>query len=192
MWWYFGGFTALQIIIWVVFLIINKKKMKVTKENTKIADKEAKVFKLYQEIEVMLDSFDQYLREVHEELEENRTALNELSRQATVIYMQTIDAKPVQHSATPVQTPEPDDKPKVYSQYAPLPSKTEELAAKVEEAKNLKNSRLSTKDRETLSKLSSKAQKVRFLMSRGLSIDEVAYETDIGKGEIRLITDLDR
>ncbi|GHV35539.1 hypothetical protein FACS18949_13720 [Clostridia bacterium] len=53
-------------------------------------------------------------------------------------------------------------------------------------------SRLSEKNKEALGRFATKPQKVRFLMGLGLPLEEVAKELDIGKGEVLLITDLDK
>ncbi len=50
---------------------------------------------------------------------------------------------------------------------------------------------LSQRDRDALDRFPTKAQKVRFLMSRGLPLEDIARELGIGKGEVRLITDLE-
>jgi hypothetical protein len=53
-------------------------------------------------------------------------------------------------------------------------------------------SRLSSRDKEALGRFATKPQKVRFLMSRGLALDEVARELSIGRGEVRLIAELEK
>jgi hypothetical protein len=173
---------ALNILLWWLLW----KELKKTREQAKNGgagpERETRVFKLYQEIEGMLDSFDQYVAEVHEELETERAALNETSRQAQLVLLQAMEkAAAIEKLSVPPVTPE----------------SAENSAARKEE--NVKApetkpviSRLSDRDRQTLGRMETKAKRVRFLMSRGLAVDEVARELDIGIGEVRLIADLDR
>jgi hypothetical protein len=118
---------------------------------------------------------------MHGQLDENREELLELSRQARAVYMQSLDTARAAEMPLPVfptvQPPAPPPEPAQKS----APSKNPP-----------KNSRLSEKNREALLRFATKPQKVRFLMSQGLSVDEVARELEIGKVEVQLIADLDK
>lgn len=151
---------------------------------------DAKIARLYRDIEGMLDSFETYVGEVHDEQELRRNELLTLSRQATTLYMQVMQPgvfappKPPEEQPPPPEetAPRPAGKKKeAHSGKEPVP------AAPAEE-----KSRLSPRDRAELDKLSGKGQKIRFLTGKGLSLGEVARELNIGKGEVRLILDLDK
>jgi hypothetical protein len=155
---------------------------------------EDKVFQLYTKIEDMLDSFEEYVREMHVGLEEKRQELIELNRQAQVVYMQAMTAAqsqiPVggmggQPPAMPVGAPD-HIVPRATEPVAPT------ISPKPEKNGKSTPSRLTDKDKESLGRLATKPQKVRYLMSRGFSLDEVAKELDIGRGEVILIADLDK
>lgn len=121
--------------------------------------KQETIFTLYQHIEEMLDSFEEYVGEMHAGLDEKREELLELSRQARAVYLQALEAKP------PVVPPEPEP-------VEPIPIPQFVKPPKKEAGK----SRLSDKDKEALGRFVTKPQKVRFLMSRGLSLEEVAQK----------------
>lgn len=181
--------VTLNLVIWLLTLRYwrGAEKKKNKKNDTPgTAEREARVFKLYQEIEGMLDSFEQYVTEVHEELERERTALHETSRQAHVMLMQSMEkAAAIEKLAAAPPPPPP---------VSASPEKKTQDAKEKEKVPETKTprSRLSDRDRQTLDKLESKSKRVRFLMSRGFAVDEVARELDIGIGEVRLIADLDR
>jgi hypothetical protein len=147
---------------------------------------EEKIFQLYTQIEDMLDSFEEYVREMHIGLEEKRQELIELNRQAQVVYMQVMSVQSQIPVAVPQPVPQPIAEP---DDVTPLKPEKAEMPAKM--TKDIP-SRLTDKDKEALGRFATKPQKVRYLMSRGLSLDEVAKELDIGKGEVILIADLDK
>jgi hypothetical protein len=183
--------AGVNIILWIVTLRYVRKSGK-DKEQNPAADREARVFKLYQEIESMLDSFEQYVPEVHEELERERAALNETARQAQVLLMQAMEkAAAMKKLAAPPPAPPEEKEP---SSDAPRPRGRKPKAPPSGDAPEPKPSdeRLSERDRKTLAGLETKAKRVRFLMSRGFAVDEIARELNIGIGEVRLITDLDK
>ncbi|MCL2084351.1 MAG: hypothetical protein FWH06_03720, partial [Oscillospiraceae bacterium] len=91
----------------------------------------------------------------------------------------------------PIPVPEPPPDPQAREQARGAVIKAREVK-QIANNEKPKPSRLSDRDKEALGRLATKPQKVRFLMSRGLSVEEVARELDIGKGEILLIADLDK
>lgn len=170
------GFT---ITLLIYALSVKRQFEKVREEQKETRELDAKIFRLYNEIEEMLDSFETYVSEVHDEMESRRNELVAMSRQATTLYMQVMqpDAYP------PPRPPKPEDPP---AEERPALKKTDETPPKEEKSK------LSARDLMELGKLGSKGKKIRFLMSRGLNMSEIAREMKIGKGEIRLILDLDK
>ena len=216
---WFCALAAVNAAVWIIHAVHTRRKFaELRAENELMRDKDEKIFRLYQNIEAMLDSFEAYVGEVHGELELRRTELLEISRQATTLYMQGIrpsapsQAAPSQttssqaaniqtvsnaasmqtpftyaaYEATPISAPSqaaPSQAAEPYaSQYAPPARKVQPEPP----------GRLSSRDRHELAKLSGKNKKVRFLMGRGLSVEETARELGIGKGEVLLIVDLDK
>lgn len=167
------------ITLLIYALSVKQQFEKVREEQRENRELDAKIFRLYNEIEEMLDSFEAYVSEVHDEMESRRTELIAMSRQATTLYMQVMqpDAYP------PPRPPKPEEPP---AEERPVLKKTEETPPKEEKSK------LSAHDRTELEKLDGKGKKIRFLMGRGLNMSEIARELKIGKGEIRLILDLDK
>jgi len=188
--WYAWLLVSLQVVSFVFFFLQRPKK---TQEDTR-EYQEDKIFQLYSQIEEMLDSFEEYVREMHIGLEEKRQELIELNRQAQVVYMQIMSTQSHMMGGTgglppalPIRSP---DQPAA----EPLPTapiKPEKADINGKPPKEAP-SRLTDKDKEALGRLATKPQKVRYLMSRGLSLDEVAKELDIGRGEVILIADLDK
>ena len=180
--WYAWLLLALQLIFFVWLFVLSRK----SKKTDEIAPmgREDKIFQLYSQIEEMLDNFESYVGEMHTQLEDKRTELIELNRQAQVVYLQALEggkpAEPENILSAPIPVPAPAPQPKAAAMRKQGGTKEE------------KRSRLTDKDKEALGRFATKPQKVRFLMSRGLSIDEVARELDIGKGEVLLIADLDK
>ncbi|MDR0324700.1 MAG: hypothetical protein LBI19_01225 [Oscillospiraceae bacterium] len=186
---------AASVAALIIVLILHERSVRrrfkeaqaETRENRAL---DQKIVRLYREIEEMLDSFEAYVGEVHEELESRRNELLTMSRQATTLYMQVMQPgvfapKPqVEEAPPPGEPPAPLDKP---AKKEPRPSKKGETPA--EEGKP---SRLSQRDRAELDRLPGKGQKIRYLTGKGLTMSEVARELNIGKGEIRLILDLDK
>ena len=172
-WWYLGGFTILQITVWIVFvrLVLRAAKNNQGGETERQRDREVKLFKLYQEVEDMMDSFEEYVNEVREELEKERADVMELSRKAAEVYLRTLDRP----SVPPVETP-----------------KIIRPAPPAQDAEKKPESRLTAKDRDALRRFATKAQKVRYLMSCGFALEEVAKELNIGKGEVKLIAGLQK
>lgn len=178
--------VSLNLVIWLLTLRYWRRAEKKKKNDTPgTAEREARVFKLYQEIEGMLDSFEQYVSEVHEELERERAGLNESARQAQALLMQAMEKAAAMEKLTAQPPPPPAPTP------APPEKSPQTSKGKAPEGKP-PQSRLTDRERQTLEKLESKSKRVRFLMSRGFAVDEVARELDIGIGEVRLIADLDK
>lgn len=178
--WYAWLLIALQCVCLIWLYVLNNKLKK--KEESTADGREDKIFKLYGEIEEMLDSFESYVGEMHTQLEDKRTELIELNRQAQVVYLQALEGS---------RQTEPENILAAKSAAAPAPAVVHR-ADSVKKPDEKYRSRLTDKDKESLGRFATKPQKVRFLMSRGLSIDEVARELDIGKGEVLLIADLDK
>lgn len=185
--------SAVNIILWLVTLRYFRKP---NKDKDPVTEQEARVFKLYQEIEGMLDSFDQYIPEVHEELERERSALNETARQAQVLLMQAMEKAAAIEKLAMTPPPAPtEEKSAVPEGNRQRPRSGKGKPASPPESKpepKPSDTRLSDRDRQTLSGLETKAKRVRFLMSRGFAVDEIARELNIGVGEVRLITDLEK
>jgi hypothetical protein len=151
---------------------------------------DSKIARLYKEIEEMLDSFEAYVGEAHEELEKRRDELLTMSRQATTLYLQVMQpgvfAPKSQLEEETVPLPaEPDEREKTVKK----PAKGKRADAPAEDGKN---SRLSPRELAELEKMTSKAQKIRYLTGKGFNINEIARELNMGKGEINLILDLDK
>lgn len=185
---------AASVTVLIIVLILHERSIKRRFEETRAEAREnremdQKIVRVYKEIEEMLDSFEAYVGEVHEELELRRNELLAMSRQATTLYMQVMQpgvfAPKPQTEETPPEDPEPREKA---VKKPPAGKKGKEPPAEEEG----KPSRLSPRDRASLDKLPGKGQKIRFLTGKGFSLNDVARELNIGKGEIRLILDLEK
>jgi len=183
--WYAWLLFSLQVVSVAFFFMQRPKKTEdITPER-----QEDKIIQLYTQIEEMLDSFEEYVGEMHTGLEEKRQELLELNRQAQVVYMQVLS----EPRPAPVTVPVPEEAPAPAAPPKPVkPVKAEQSASKPANPPKETSSRLTDRDKEALGRLATKPQKVRYLMSRGLSLDEVAKELDIGRGEVILIADLDK
>jgi hypothetical protein len=180
-------FSAVQIAAWAILLRVVLKKLNKKEAPGERRDaREEKLFKLYSEIEGMLDSFEDYLREVHEEAERQRAERTEMSRQATVM-SQALEYSRAEQAQISAQAAQAGG-----AQMVALPAAAQESPVNIVRPQKEAPSRLNQKERDELRRRGTKTQKVRFLMSRGFSLDEVAKELHIGKGEVRLITDLDK
>ncbi len=157
------------------------------KPDAKPQNSEERIFLLYQQIEEMLDSFEDFVSEMHASLDEKRSELLELNRQAQVMYRQTLEMSRPTPAPPPSVAPMPEPSDLMQASDLPKPK-----AAARREKPDAKPSRLTDKDKEALGRLATKPQKVRYLMSRGMSLEEVAKELDIGKGEVILIAELDK
>ncbi|MDR1692658.1 MAG: hypothetical protein LBR72_04805 [Oscillospiraceae bacterium] len=155
-------------------LSVRKQFVQLREEAREAREMDAKIYRLYNEIEEMLDSFEAYVSEIHDEMESSRNELVAMSRQATTLYMQVM-----QPDAYPKPKPVEEPKPEKTEKPTPPPAREEK-------------SKLSQRDLAELGKLEGKGKKIRFLMGRGLNMGEIARELKIGKGEIRLILDLDK
>ena len=168
MWGYIAGFSAVFTVSALLFARRIAGKLNSIKSDPELVRREEKLFKLFDELEGMMNSFEEYVGEVHTELEQKRAELTELSQKASTIYAQIEDR---------------------LSQTQP-PKEQEADSGKM--PANKKSARLGAVDRKAVNGFATKPQKIRFLMSRGFSLDEVARELDIGKGEVKLIVDLDK
>lgn len=188
--WYVYLLFSIQVATFAVIVLIRPKKA----EEKAPEHHEDKIFQLYTQIEEMLDSFEVYVGEMHTGLEEKRQELIELNRQAQVVYMQAMataansNTSPAQTKTEPAPEPPETPEPPATKTFASAPPPKKKASKPPKETP----SRLTDMDKEALGRLATKPQKVRFLMSRGLSLDEVAKELDIGRGEVILIADLDK
>ena len=191
--WYIS--FAASVAVFAVALILHERSVRrrfaraqtETRENRAL---DQKIVRLYREIEEMLDSFEAYVGEVHEELESRRGELLTMSRQATTLYMQVMQPGAFAPKPPPEDLPPPEEDPQ-----EPRSSKKEAhngITGKKTPPESDKPSRLSARDRAELDRLPGKGQKIRFLTGKGLPLGEVARELKIGKGEILLILDLDK
>ena len=192
MWYYIwlGAAFVLLVIIWILHGRSVKRRFEEaraeTRENRAL---DQKIMRVYKELEEMLDSFEAYVGEVHEELELRRNELVTMSRQATTLYMQVMQPGVFAPKPSPEEPP-PEEEPREQR-----PAKKEPRGGKngkKGEAGEGKPSRLSPRDRAELERMTDKRRKIRYLSGKGLSISEMARELDIGKGEIHLILDLDK
>lgn len=168
--------TAVILTRWV------RRELNKREPDTGLIRREARLVDLYNNLEDLMDAFEGYLEEVRQELEEERAALTELSRQASALYVRAAEPPAPPRAAEP------------YSQAdAPVPpADAPRVVRPAPEPDGGKDSRLSERDREALDRFVTKPQKVRFLMSRGLSIEEAARALDVGQGEVRLIASLEK
>jgi hypothetical protein len=155
------------------------------RENRALDDK---IVRLYQEVEEMLDNFEAYIGEVHEELELRRGELLNMSRQATTLYMQVMQPGVFAPKPQTEEPPRPEEEP----ERRDLPVREAQPAPKAAGGDEGKQSRLSPRERTELDRLPGKGQKIRFLTGKGYTLNEVARELGVGKGEILLILDLDK
>ena len=184
--WLAASVTVLVIVVVLHERSIRRRFTQAQAETQENRAMDRKIVRLYKEIEEMLDSFEEYVGEVHEEMESRRSELLTMSRQATTLYMQVM--QPGVFASKPQAEEEPPPEPREKAgKKEPRPAKKGEPPA--EEGKT---SRLSQRDRAELDRLTGKGQKIRYLTGKGLNMNEVARELDIGKGEIRLILDLDK
>ncbi len=192
-WLYIAGFSVIILVLAVVFVRYVMRRLDSVEGSPASDRREEKIFRLYSEIESMMDSFEEYVGEVHEELERERAELAELSRRASSLYMQAEDRVLNLSEYTQGNEPSGGAPRRSAAPESPLaPGGRMSGAPGQENSGNKRESRLSSRDRSTLSGLKTKSQKVRFLMSRGLSLEEVARELGIGKGEVKLIADLEK
>lgn len=181
-WAYLVIFSLLMLVLALLFARHIIRRLDNIENGPPADRREETIFKLYSEIESMLDSFEEYVGEVHEEIEGEREELNELSRRASAIFLQSEGT--LRQLSGYSQSPAPRQ---------PEPQRPERAeAATRPDDDPPRSARLSARDRTTLGTLKTKSQKVRFLMSRGLALEEVARELNIGKGEVKLIADLDK
>jgi hypothetical protein len=187
--WYF--WLALSVAVLIIVLILHERSVKRRFDEAQAEARanralDEKIVRMYQEIEEMLDNFEEYIGEVHGELEIRRNELLNMSRQATTLYMQVM--QPGVFAPRPQF--EESSAPEEPAQKTPPESQFIRKAAATEE--DGRQSRLSPQERANLDRLPGKGQKIRFLTGKGYTLNDVARELGIGKGEIMLILDLDK
>ena len=179
-----------------------------------IAKREARLLELYNHVEELMDVFESYIDEVRQDIEKDRLSLLEMSRQASTLFMRALQAPPQAPApgadgAIDGAGPPPAAPPELPSATTPVPPSDAPpepprvvrpaasrsaypTAAGRDAGAPPPNSRLSARDREALGRFATKPQQVRFLMGRGLPLEEVAREMGIGTGEVRLIAELEK
>ncbi len=177
--------TILQLAAFVIFVRVVQKQVKGRPDaDARVQRRETRLVELYDHVEELMDVFEAYIEEVRQGIEKDRSALTDMSRQAAAVYTRALEAAaappvPVREERTAPQPPQaPPDVPTAPA-HATAPDRPG-------------RSRLSARDREAVGQFATKPQKVRFLMSRGLALEEVARELGIGKGEVRLIAELEK
>jgi hypothetical protein len=189
--WYI--WLAASVAVLVTALVLHEKSIKRRFDEAQSEVRanralDAKIVRLYQEIEEMLDNFEAYVGETHEELELRRSELLNMSRQATTLYMQVMQPAVFAPRPQPEAVPPPEEPAQHETPYKE-PQSGKKASAAEEDGKP---SRLSPRERADLDRLPGKGQKIRFLTGKGFTLSEVARELGIGKGEILLILDLDK
>jgi Tfp pilus assembly protein PilP len=176
-------FSSLAAIF--CFTRLNAMQQKIDKKSQSTDDDQrmARILTLYDNIEGLMDSFEQYVEEVRQELERERGHMTELSRQAAVLY-----SKKAERENEEIETAESKSEPEKKQT-----GRTDKNAAnETGKQKPKQSSRLTDSENKKLDGMTTKQHKVRFLMSRGFSLEEVARELNIGRGEVCLIADLDK
>ncbi len=176
---------AVAAAFFFLFQYVKKQLAARTETDTTVVQREARLVDLYNHVEELMDVFETYIEEVRQDIERERASLTEMSRQAATLYMRALES-PVHPIAPAPIAPAPTAPPPP----PPLPLTEQRAAEDLDAAPG--SARLSDRDREALGRFATKPQKVRFLMSRGLALEEVARALGIGKGEVRLIAELER
>ncbi len=198
MWPYMIGLTLVQLLAFILFARVISKKTNARQKSTSIQVREAKLIEIYDRLEGLMDSFEDYIGEVRADIDDKRAEVNDLARQVGVLYARMDEASRTRTRAmepTVGGNPEVSDAAKAIHAPQPTPpalSKPEEAPPPAAKPERAPPSRLSKRDRAALDRFATKPQKIRFLMSLGMSLEEVAREMDIGKGEVRLIADLEK
>jgi len=190
--------TLIVLAVWCYVQIRSlRRELRKTREQLFQSGREQKLLSVYANIEDLFDSFEEFVRETRGELERDRREMVELSRQATAIYVRVIEQEMV-----PIAPPPPEpllpaaDEPllvpapaaKVRTPSAkPRASAAKPKTAVPAAGTPITHTVLTVKDRESLQRFANKNQKIRFLLTLGLSQGDVARELDIGVGEVRLV-----
>ena len=184
--------TAVQVIAFALLvryvLSAVARMNEAAKASQGSAEREARLLELYGHVEEVMDVFESYIEEVRRDVEKERAALTEMSRQAAALFSRAsaiaaaAEHQPASVAAVAAAAPPRYEQPPRHEP-PPVPKTTPAPAVK---------SHLSSKDREALGRFATKPQRVRFLMGRGLPLEEVARELGIGTGEVRLIAELEK
>ena len=152
------------------------------------SDREARLLALYNHHEELMDVFETYIEEVRKYVEKERTALLEMSRQASILFTRAMAPPPAPRVA--VHEPQPDPEPPVLRIVHP----TADPAQKPQKPppQYTSGSRINSRTRTALDRYPTKPQRVRYLMGQGFPLEDVARELGIGTGEVRLIAELER
>ena len=158
-----------------------------------LAGREAHLVELYGHVEELMDVFEAYIDEVRQDIEKERAELTELSRQAAVLFTRVLaEQKPDGEAAgasAQIRLATPGVQPVERSESEP-PRIVRPVAPTTD--RRAFGDNLSAGDREALGRFATKPQKVRFLMGRGLALEDVARALGIGTGEVRLIAELEK
>jgi len=187
--------TILQVVSFIVLTRHVLSKLAKAKAKDGLAGREARLVELYGHVEELMDVFEAYIDEVRQDVEKDRAELTELSRQAAVIYTRIADTQRVESGELRVEsadktpapqllTPSKGGPPRIVRPAHPAPLPNSQLSTL--------NSQLSPRDLEELGRFATKPQKVRFLMGRGLALEDVARALGVGTGEVRLIAELEK
>jgi Mg2+ and Co2+ transporter CorA len=188
--------TVFILAIWSYVQIRSlRRELRRTREQLHQNGREQKLLSAYANIEDLFDSFEEFVRETRGELERDRRELMELSRQATAIYVRVIEQEPLVYTPPP---PLPEPPPPVMAEEPAKPkaaAKPKTSAAKPKAAppaqampgETAAHRILTAENRESLQRFANKNQKIRYLLTLGLSQGDVARELDIGVGEVRLV-----
>jgi hypothetical protein len=185
---------AVSVVVFIIVLVLHEKSVKRRFDEAQAEAREnraldKKIARLYTEIEEMLDSFEAYVGEAHEELEARREELLTMSRQATTLYLQVMQPGVFAGKPQTEEPPPPAEVPDEREKAIKKPAKGKKAPAPADEGKP---GRISPREKAELEKMPSKAAKIRYLTGKGLNLNEIARELNMGKGEIHLILDLDK
>jgi len=152
-WYLFAIFVF--ALIYILILLYSKHISRKYPDISEYKQREERLFKLYQNIEDLMDSFEEYVEEVRESLlkdiEEKRKEIKEeLNNQKTLVPF------------------------------------TENLPAKVDKKAKENKPDNNNKPRSMTDKISM----INQLLEEGLPVEDIAKKLDMGKGEIKLILQL--
>ena len=147
-------------LLYVLILLYSKYISGKYPDVSDYKQREERLFKLYQNIEDLMDGFEEYVEEVREDL------LQEISEKKKELYEE-------------LHTPKVD---------AVIPEVNAKEIYNSPNNNTLKNS--SNPVNDTGNSKSTKIHMVNELLNEGMSVDDIARKLNIGKGEIKLIIQL--
>jgi hypothetical protein len=168
MWeWYL--FALFVFVLGCLWLLIYKREKNRNNPDVKLfKEREEKIFRLYQNIEDLMDGFEEYVEEMKlelfREIKEVRVELSQEKESVLAIAKESVSQSKL-----------------VVPAKAPKNSKT---------SKSSKASKSDTMDSASLPQVDGKSgriDKVNELIDKGLSVDDIARKLNMGKGEVKLI-----